>query len=343
MNFLEIATELNSVGCDFVGDCQAFAAGTSQYWRMNWYCRVMSREALIAKIWEDVLHIDQVGVTDSFLSLGGQSLQAASIAARLAAEFGVHIPLMAVLSQPTIIELDELISRAKQSGAPTSIAEGKRSFAVGGPAATVVPGSIYSLPRHLQHSAGAPDSWAAQYRSVESALAAVTLRHATLALFIQRAERCGGDHADECREVFLPSKCSAANETEALKLADAEASRQFNLSDEPLLRALLISLGAADHLLVLNVHHIVSDGWSMGVLLKDLSEAYAAANDAREPSWKTLPASYADYAEWQRAAPERRGFPKRSGLLEKRVARRAGASGIAFGHGATVGNDVRGR
>ena len=64
---------------------------------------------------------------------------------------------------------------------------------------------------------------------------------------------------------------------------------------------MLISLGAEDHLLVLNVHHIVSDGWSMGILLRDLTEAYASATEMREPSWRPLPGSYFAHAAWQKA------------------------------------------
>ncbi len=84
-------------------------------------------------------------------------------------------------------------------------------------------------------------------------------------------------------------------------MANAESRRTFNIAEEPLLRATLISIAPDDQMLVLNVHHIVSDGWSMGILFRDLSEAYAAAMSGREPTWKTLPATYADYSEWQHA------------------------------------------
>lgn len=298
INFLQIATELTSV--------EAILSAVANHLRRarpalknDPVLPRNSREALIAKIWEDVLHLDQVGVRDSFLSLGGQSLQAASIAARLSAEFGVHIPLMAVLTQPTIVELDELIGRAKQSGTAARLPKAKNI------SLSAAQQRLWFLDQFIPYRAAYNIPLARRIRgpltigALKKALAMVTLRHDTL-----RSAFSAHDGAAAITQVSTPrfvfQQINAANEVEALRLADTEVSRQFNLSDEPLLRALLISLGSVDHILVLNVHHTVSDGWSMGVLLKDLSEAYAAAEAGREPAWKPLPATYADYAEWQR-------------------------------------------
>ena len=298
VNFLEIATELTSA--------DAILSAVANHLRRarpalanELVLPRNAREALIAKIWEDVLHIDQVGVTDSFLSLGGQSLQAASIAARLAAEFGVHIPLMAVLSHPTIVELDDLISRAKQSGAQASLPKAKEVTL------SAAQQRLWFLDQFIPYRAAYNIPLARRIRgplnidALKKALGDVTMRHATLrSAFSAQDGAAAVQQSNAARFSF--QQVSAATEVEAIKLAHAEASRPFSLSDEPLLRTLLISLESTDHILVVNVHHIVSDGWSMGVLLKDLSEAYAAATAGREPAWKALPASYADYAEWQR-------------------------------------------
>jgi len=298
INFLEIATELTSVDAILSAVANHLRRGRPTLANELVLPR-NAREALIAKIWEDALHLDQVGVTDSFLSLGGQSLQAASIAARLAAEFGVHIPLMVVLTQPTIVELDEVIGRAKQSRAPTTLPKAKNI------SLSAAQQRLWFLDQFIPYRAAYNIPLARRIRgpleidALKKAFSLVTLRHDTL-----RSEFSAQDGAAAIAQVNTPrfffQQTSAATEAEALKLGDAEASRVFNLSDEPLLRALLISLGPNDHFLVLTVHHIVSDGWSMGVLLKDLSEAYSAAEAGREPAWTALPASYADYAEWQR-------------------------------------------
>ena len=258
-----------------------------------------AREALIAKIWEEVLHIDHVGVTDAFLSLGGQSLQAASIVSRMTAEFGVQVPLIAVLSNPTIIELDALIDQARGTGDMTlpkakeltlSSAQQRLWFLD-----QFIPNrAAYNIPlaRRIQ---GPLD-----VEILRKALASVMLRHATLRSTFSANEGSAAIKQSEVPKVFLQS-LPANSEAEALTLANEEAGRTFQLSEEPLLRCLVISLAPNDQILVLNVHHIVSDGWSMGILLRDISEAYSAASKGREPSWKALRTSYADYAEWHRA------------------------------------------
>jgi amino acid adenylation domain-containing protein/FkbH-like protein/non-ribosomal peptide synthase protein (TIGR01720 family) len=258
-----------------------------------------AREALIAKIWEEVLHIDQVGVTDAFLSLGGQSLQAASIASRMTAEFGVRVPLIAVLSNPTIIELDALIDQARGAGDITlpkakeltlSAAQQRLWFLD-----QFIPNrAAYNIPlaRRIQ---GPLD-----IEILRKALGSVMLRHATLRSTFSAQEGSAVIRQSEVPKVFVQA-LAAKSEAEALRLANEEASRTFEPSEEPLLRCLVISLAPNHHVLVLNVHHMVSDGWSMGILLRDISEAYSAASKGREPSWRPLLTSYADYAEWQRA------------------------------------------
>ena len=258
-----------------------------------------AREALIAKIWEEVLHIDHVGVTDAFLSLGGQSLQAASIASRMTAEFGVQVPLIAVLSNPTIIELDALIDQAHVTGAMrlpkakelTLSAAQQRLWFLD----QFIPNrAAYNIPlaRRIQ---GPLD-----VEILRKALTSVMLRHTTLRSTFSAHAGSAAIKQSEVPNVFLQS-LTAKSKAEALTLANQEAGRTFQLSDEPLLRCLVISLAPNDQVLVLNVHHIVSDGWSMGILLRDISEAYSAASKGIEPSWRPIRTSYADYAEWQRA------------------------------------------
>ena len=83
-------------------------------------------------------------------------------------------------------------------------------------------------------------------------------------------------------------------------LLKAEACTPFDLAGAPLLRATLYQLGAAEHLLLVNLHHIVADGWSMGVLFDELGRIYTALHEGREPDLTPLPIQYADYAAWER-------------------------------------------
>lgn len=92
---------------------------------------------------------------------------------------------------------------------------------------------------------------------------------------------------------------AARRETEAERLLQTEAIRPFNLTQDLMLRANLIALGSDDHLLALDTHHIASDGWSVGVFLRELAELYQAFDTGREPALPVLPVQYADYALWQ--------------------------------------------
>ncbi|HEY0169964.1 MAG TPA: condensation domain-containing protein, partial [Pyrinomonadaceae bacterium] len=89
-------------------------------------------------------------------------------------------------------------------------------------------------------------------------------------------------------------------EAEAVRLATCEAQRPFDLERGPLLRARLLRLGAEEHVLLFTMHHIVSDGWSMGVLVKEVAQLYAAFAEGRESPLPPLAVQYADFAEWQR-------------------------------------------
>ena len=100
--------------------------------------------------------------------------------------------------------------------------------------------------------------------------------------------------------VDLKDRCDLEREDEARRLAGEEARRPFDLARGPLFRATLIRLGEADHLLVLVMHHIVSDGWSIGVLHRELSVLYRAFSDSEPSPLAALPIQYADYAVWQR-------------------------------------------
>ena len=89
-------------------------------------------------------------------------------------------------------------------------------------------------------------------------------------------------------------------EAEARRLATADAQRAFDLRRAPLLRASLLRLSNEHHILLLNLHHIVTDGWSMGVLYRELAALYRAFNSGEEPRLPELPVQYADFAVWQR-------------------------------------------
>ena len=141
--------------------------------------------------------------------------------------------------------------------------------------------------------------------ALRSALGGVVARHDALrARFLaedgrarQRVEPAG---PVELPVVALDGLDAGERETELERLAAGEAARPFDLTSDPPLRARCVRLGERDHVLLLTAHHIAADGWSLGVLARELSELYAARLEGRPPSLPELPVQYADYAAWQR-------------------------------------------
>ncbi|HEY0410144.1 MAG TPA: condensation domain-containing protein, partial [Candidatus Dormibacteraeota bacterium] len=286
-------------------------------------------EEVIAGIWAEVLGISgarrALSAEESFFHLGGHSLLAIRMLWRLRAALGVDLPVQQVFESPTIAGLAAAVARALGSGdatagpalpplaplaaaadtAPLSYAQQRLWFldrlAPGSPAYNVP--STYGLAGPL-----APAALAA-------ALAEVVRRHRVLrARFVER----DGEPRLEIAEApgFLPLPLvdlsglapgrQPAKLAELASLRSAEAERPFDLAAGPLLRASLVRLDALEHALLLSFHHIVYDGGSEGVLLRELAALYdaALAGVARTPSPLAEPVlQYADFAAWQRAWP----------------------------------------
>ena len=139
--------------------------------------------------------------------------------------------------------------------------------------------------------------------ALRRALGAVVARHEALRTVFEAA---GGEPVQVVRPP-APLSLSVADLSsvddavgEARRRARAEAARPFDLARGPLFRAVLLRLGARDHVLLLSLHHLVADGWSVGVLVREVAEAYRAFSAGRAPRLEPLPVQYADYAAWQR-------------------------------------------
>ncbi|MET0396582.1 MAG: amino acid adenylation domain-containing protein, partial [Longimicrobiaceae bacterium] len=267
-------------------------------------------EEVLAEIWAEVLGLERVGVTDGFFELGGHSLLATRVVSRVRRVFAVELPLRALFEGPTVAELAgrvEALRRAElpvlppvvpvgRTGAlPLSFAQERLWFID-----RLEPGSaVYSIPM----------AW-----RLGGALDAAALRRA-LGEIVRRHEALRTVFADvdgSPVQVIVPfggfavpvedlSGLGEADREAALgRRAGHEARRAFDLAAGPLFRAALLRLGAGDHVLLLSMHHIVSDGWSMGVLFRELSALYAAYREGGESPLAEPGVQYADYAVWQR-------------------------------------------
>jgi amino acid adenylation domain-containing protein len=270
-------------------------------------------EELVAGIWERILGV-RPGVHDNFFDLGGHSLRATQVVSRVREAFGAELPLRALFEAPTVAGLAEravaaraggvpaaapLVPQPREGEVPLSFAQQRFWFVERMRAA----GNAYVIPVALRLR-GALD-----VDALGRALDALVERHEALRTVFPL--RDGGPV-----QVILPpprvplpvddlsAGTEAEREREAARLTDAEVRAPFDLERGPVFRARVVRRAADDHLLLLTLHHIVADAWSMEVLFRELEALYAAARDGRDAGLAPLPVQYADYAIWQRRRME---------------------------------------
>ncbi|HYW06774.1 MAG TPA: amino acid adenylation domain-containing protein, partial [Longimicrobium sp.] len=264
-------------------------------------------EEAVAEIWADVLGLDRVGRDDSFFELGGHSLLAVRVISRVRQVLAVETALGDLFLRPVLREFARGLAAAAHSDlppilparrggdVPLSFAQQRLWFLeqLGGMGAT------YHIPSRLRLT-GALDRAA-----LERALARIVARHEALRTTfghvdgspVQRITAGGGDSFALAEHDFT-AEADADRRLDELMMAEARAP--FDLERGPLVRGRLVSMAADDHVLLLTMHHIVSDGWSMGVLVRELSTLYGAFTRGEADPLAPLPVQYADYAVWQR-------------------------------------------
>jgi acyl carrier protein len=272
-------------------------------------------EEILAGIWAGLLGRERVGATDHFFDLGGHSLLATQMISRVRAAFGIDLPLRALFEIPVLADLAarvEEVRRAgtdrllpplvpldparREGGLPLSFAQQRLWFID-----QLAPGTpLYNIPMALRVEGPLDPGVLAR------SLTEIVRRHEALRTVF--AEQEGGP-VQVIRPavpfalpvVDLSGLPETAREALALTLAGAEAGGSFDLARGPLLRSLLLRLAGEDHVAALTVHHIVSDGWSTGILTREITALYAAFSEGRPSPLPELPVQYADFAAWQRS------------------------------------------
>src|ERR1043166_1021763 len=266
-------------------------------------------EALLASIWAEVLKVPQVGVSDDFFELGGHSLRATQLIARVREVFKVDLPLRSLFEAPTVAEQAEEIERRLAGGEQREIPR-----LTAAPRTQAVPLS-FAQERLWFINQLEPNSTAYNIalalrlqgelkpQALDQSFRALLERHEVLRTsfsFIdgQPWQKIGTSESFSLSLVDLSGM--ADRESEARVLAAREAQAPFDLANDLPLRASLLRLGTQEHVLLLTMHHIVSDGWSMGIFVRELSACYNAFAAGTELRLPELPVQYADYAVWQR-------------------------------------------
>jgi amino acid adenylation domain-containing protein len=257
-------------------------------------------EIALAAIWADVLGIPAPGVADNFFALGGHSLLAAKVTGRMRTEFGVRLGVRALFEAPTIAALARLVPGAstadfapipvRDRAARTPLSPVQRGLWF---AERLAPGSAeYLVPLALRIGGDL------DVEALTGALSALVARHEVLRSRFVEVDGEPAQVVDPVRPVPLP----VTDVTDVEAFVRSQVDTPLDLEHGPVFRAALGRVAGGDHVLVLCLHHIVADGWSMGVLAAELRDHYAGIRPA------ALPVQFGDVAAWQASASDEAGL-----------------------------------
>ena len=264
-------------------------------------------ELIVARVWSDLLGVDNIGLQDDFFALGGESLMLTRLAGRLRTEIGGKIDLRGLFDASTVRAQARLLS-------PNASSDERE---------TVVPDTVPVLPRDralplsfgqhrlwfLDRLRPGSSEWVAPVflripetvplETVQQALNALEERHESLRTRYVLADDEPAQLVVPARPVELRVVDSTADDL--VHLFGEQFERGFDLANGPLWRAMLVRLPGQDHVLLMTVHHIASDGWSAVVLEREVRELCVNGHHGRAATLCPLPVQYADFASWQRA------------------------------------------
>jgi acyl carrier protein len=268
-------------------------------------------EEVLAGIWSEVLGVREVSVSGNFFEMGGHSLLATQVMSRVREAFGVEMAVRSLFSEPTVRGLAAMVEQemkerlgvvtpaikrvGRDGEMPLSYAQQRLWFAD-----QMTPDSaLYNVASALRLNG------ALNVSALEETLREIIRRHEVLRTSFPASHGEPVQVISPTVDFTLPlldlsTMEQGERESSARRMAQEEAVRPFDLSCGPLLRAGLIKLTDHEHIVMLTMHHIISDGWSMGVLIKEVGALYEAYAEGKASPLRELEIQYGDYAVWQR-------------------------------------------
>ena len=266
-------------------------------------------EELLAEIWSHVLGVERVGIYDNFFQLGGHSLLATQVVSRIREAFQVEIPLRSMFEAPTVAGLAENIDLKRGAGLqvppivpvsrdgelPLSFAQQRLWFID-----QLEPGNtVYNFPAAVRLKG------LLNMVALRKSLNEIVKRHEVLRTTFAIVDGRPVQVIAPVLTLTLPivdlrELPETDREPEVQRLVTTEAQWPFDLTEGPLVRATLLRLGENEHVGLLTMHHIVSDGWSTGILIRELAALYEGFCSGKPTTLPALPIQYADFADWQR-------------------------------------------
>jgi amino acid adenylation domain-containing protein len=271
-------------------------------------------EAALTEIWAQVLGLERVGIHDNFFESGGHSLLATQVISRLHKVLQVELPIRAIFEMPTVADLAAKIKNMLKGGPgqpplpikpisreedrlPLSFAQQRLWFMD-----RLEPDSdFYNVPAAVRLKGHL------NVKALQESFNEIARRHETLRTHFKIS-------VGEPEQIITPAQgleltitdlsqlSTAEREARVLSLTTEEARRPFKLSIGPLFRVSLLRLGPDEHVLLVTMHHIISDGWSMSIFIREMAALYEAFLQGRSKPLPELAIQYADYAAWQQAS-----------------------------------------
>ncbi|SER23878.1 non-ribosomal peptide synthetase [Actinokineospora terrae] len=256
------------------------------------------REQILAGLFAEVLGLPSVGVDDDFFALGGHSLLATRLISRIRTVLGAELGIRDLFAEPTVAGVDHRLDPLTGARPALTVQERPERLPL-----SYAQRRLWFLTE-LEGAGATYNSWLAlrlagpvDTDALRAALGDLLDRHEVLRTVYPVADGVPWQQVLAPLPADLDLVTAAPDEVERLMLAAAE--HPFRLADGPPVRATLITVRPDEHVFVLAVHHIASDGWSLTPLTRDLAAAYAARMAGAAPQWTPLPVQYGDYTLWQ--------------------------------------------